>query len=347
MSETAERVVSTIQHPAHVHFFRNAIGELEDRGYDVHVFAREKDLVRDLLEAYDIEYRTLAAEPGNLYELAKVQAKYEYEVIRRTRELEPAALMAIAEPSITHASRVSGGRSVLFTDTEHATVQNLLAFPFSDVICTPDSFRDDLGSNHVRYSGYHELAYLHPDRFSPDPTVLDRIGADADETLVVLRLVSWTAAHDVGKDGLQEVEPLVERLEAAGCRVVISAEAALPPSLADREVSVPPHRIHDLLSHADLLIGESGTMTIESALLGTPAMFVSPFSAGVLTELEDRYGLVFSRSETETPADLSRLATTIVAADPAIWQRRRRALLEEKIDTTAFIVHAVEQVIDA
>lgn len=347
MSDDAERVVSTIQHPAHVHFFRNAIAELEERGYDVRVFAREKDIVCDLLDAYGIEYRTLAGEPGSLYELAKVQARYEYEVIKRTRELNPAALLAIAEPSIAHASTVSDGTSVLFTDTEHATLQNLLAFPFSDVICTPDSFRDDLGSKHVRYAGYHELAYLHPNRFSPDPSVLDRIGAREDETLVVLRLVSWAAAHDVGKRGMEDVETLIEALEAAGCRVLITAETDLPPSLADRRVDVPPERMHDLLSYADLLLGESGTMTIESALLGTPAIFVSPFSAGVLTELEERYGLVFSRPETEPAADVASLATAIVAADPAIWERRRRALLDEKIDTTEFIVHTVERVIDA
>lgn len=345
MSDDADRVISTIQHPAHVHFFRNAIGELEERGYDVHVFAREKDIVLELLDAYGIEYRTLASEPGNLYELAKVQARYEYEVIKRARELNPAALLAIAEPSITHASLASDGTSVLFSDTEHATIQNSLAFPFADVICTPDSFWDDLGSNHVRYSGFHELAYLHPNRFTPDPAVLDRVGVDEDETVVVLRLVSWTAAHDVGKRGMQDVERLVETLEEAGSRVLITSETELPPSLADRQVTVPPHQIHDLLSYADLLIGESATMAIESALLGTPAIFVSPFSAGVLEELEDRYGLVFSRSETETPAILTALATKILEADPEIWEQRRRALLDEKIDTTEFIVHAVEQVV--
>jgi len=57
------RIVITIQHPAHVHFFKNVIRLLEQDGHQVEVFARAKDLVAYLLEIYDIEYTMLADEP--------------------------------------------------------------------------------------------------------------------------------------------------------------------------------------------------------------------------------------------------------------------------------------------
>jgi uncharacterized protein len=345
MSNTNRSVVVTIQHPANVHFFRNAIGELRDRGIDIHVFAREKDIACDLLEEYDIEYRLLAGRSNNLYQLAKVQAKYEYEILKHVRKLSPKVLLAVGEPAITHASTCFGGTSVIFTDSEFATVQNYLTYPFSDVICTPESYWDDLGSKQVRYPGLHQLAYLHPNRFSPDPGVLDEVGIDEDDRLVVLRLCLGNAAHDVGAKGIDRPEALVEGLERAGAEVRISAENDLPRSLEDRRVDLPVQRFHDLLYYADLCIGESGSVSIESTVLGTPTIYVSSLYAGVLEEMEDRYGLLFSYPGSPSPEVLVDRAVDLLESDASIWDTRRQRLLGEKVDTTDFIIQSVDQVI--
>lgn len=384
-----DRVVVTIQHPAHVHFFRNAIAVLGERGYDVSVFARDKDVTCELLEAYGIDHEVLAGTADSPLELAKVQAVYEYRILKRVRRLEPDALLAIGEPAVAHASSFVDGHSVLFTDTEHATLQNALAFPFADLVCTPRAFRDDLGDAQYVYDGYHELAYLHPDRFTPDPTVLTELeagpnapaavpgaatgsaseaatestseaasGAAAeadsgtatdgagDDSLVVLRLVSWNAAHDFGQHGMDGIEHLVTELERAGATVLVSAEGDLPPAVADRRFDLPPERMHDLLAHADLFLGESATMAIESAILGTPSLYVSDLDAGVLEELETRYGLLQRRAREAGPNAIADAARELLATDPSTWDRRRQRLLEETVDTTAFVVDTVEQVTD-
>lgn len=340
---SSRRIVVTIQHPSNVHFFRNAIAEFEARGDDVDVFARHKDIACDLLETYDIEYELLAGSADGLYELARVQARYEYEILKRVHEREPDVLLAVSEPAITHASTCFDCRSILFTDTEHATVQNYLAYPFADLIATPESYWDDLGSSQIRYPGYHQLAYLHPDRFSPDPGVLDHLDAEEDDRLVVLRLVSWNAAHDVGQEGLDDVEAIVDRLERAGARVLISAEGEIPPSLEDRRIDLPVHAILDLLAYADLFIGESGSMAIESAVLGTPTIYVSSLSAGVLEELEERYGLLFSHERSPPPQVLLEEATSVLERDRSVWETRRQRLLDETVDTTAFLVEVVDR----
>ncbi|WP_049914492.1 DUF354 domain-containing protein [Haloterrigena salina] len=372
----AGRVVVTVQHPAHVHFFRNAIDELEDRGYDVRVFAREKDVTEALLEAYGIEYERLAGSAESPLELAKVQATYEYRLLKRVRRLNPDVMLAIGEPAVAHASAAVDGHSVLFTDTEHATLSNALALPFADLVCTPRAFWDDRGSSHYTYPGYHELAYLHPDRFSPDPSVLADLeptvetglpaatdggaasgaesvgpgGATAtagDESLVVLRLISWTAAHDIGQEGMAGVERLVADLEREEATVLVSAEGDLPPALADRRIDLAPDRMHDLLAHADLFLGESATMAIESAVLGTPSLYVSDLDAGVLEELQTRYGLIRRLERDAEPSRVAATARELLAIDDSTWRERRRTLLDETIDTTEFVVNTVERVSDA
>ncbi len=364
----SNRLVVTIQHPAHVHFFKHAIEIFDDRGYDVSVFSREKSVTGRLLEAYDIDHEQLAGSVDSIRDLPLVQATYEYRICRRVKKLEPAALLAIAEPAIAHASTIVGGQSLLFTDTEYATLQNKISFPFADRICTPAAFRDDLGAIHRTYRGFHELAYLHPDWFQPDPLVYNEIerqlrknattvvGSDStsqtpatevtgDNPLVFIRLVSWNATHDIGHAGLQRLTQLVTALERDGATVVLSAEGELPTAVADREIDIAPERIHDVLAHADLYLGESATMASESAVLGTPALYISDLYAGVLEALEERYGLLVSLPEGSGLERVRQTAQQLLETDQETWDRRRRRLLAESVDTTQVIVEATERAV--
>ena len=50
------RILIDMGHPAHVHFFKNAIRSLEERGHSVKITARDKDVTLALLEAYGFDY---------------------------------------------------------------------------------------------------------------------------------------------------------------------------------------------------------------------------------------------------------------------------------------------------
>ena len=337
-------IVITIQHPAHVHFFRNAIDDLEDRGHHVHVFAREKDIALDLLDAYEIDHEVLAGAAGGLVGKAAVQLAYEWRLFRRARRIDPDVMVAIGEPGVVHVAALLGSRSIVFTDTEHATYRKRFVYPMADQVCSPEYYSDHIGDNHIKYPGYHELAYLHPDRFTPDPAPVREMGIDPEDRLVVLRLVSWEAAHDIGDSGIDDVTDVVEQLEAAGATVVITAEGELPPALAPHEITAPPERIHDLLYHADLFIGESATMATESAILGTPAILVTTIRGmGNIRELRDEYELVFSYADATRHADAIERAVEILESETDDrWEQRRQRLLSEKIDTTTFLTTLAE-----
>ncbi len=335
-------VVVTVQHPAHVHFFRNAIDVLEREGHEVHVFARRNELVVDLLDVYGIDHEVLAGESDSLLELAGVQATYELNLLRRARALDPDVITAIGGVAAAHVARLVGARSVVFYDTEHATIIKRLAYPFAHVVCTPDCYRGRIRGDSVTYPGYHELAYLHPDRFEPDPSVLDEAGVDPEDTLVVCRFSSWDSSHDMGQGGFDDLVDVVTRLEAAGAEVQLTSETDLPAGLDDYQLSVPPHRMHDLLYYADLSIGEGATTAAESALLGTPAIYVNTLSMGYTAELEEKYGLLYHFDGPDRHArGIQRALEILDAEDDARWERRRVDLLAEKRDTTDVIVDQV------
>jgi uncharacterized protein len=332
------RVIITIQHPAHVHFFKNAIRELERTDHTVAVFAREKDIAIELLEAYGIEHTVLAGRAEGVVSLAGVQLRYELGLLRAARRFRPDVLVAIGEPGVVHVSKLLGSKSVVFTDTEGARFRRRLVYPFADRVCVPDCYREEISGRCVRYPGYHELAYLHPNRFDPDPSVPEAAGVEANERFAVIRSVSWEAMHDIGDSGFSDIRDAVSRIEATGTRVLITAEAPLPNDLEPYQVSVPAQDVHHLLYYADVFVGESATMATESAVLGTPAVFVSSSTRGYTDELERRYGLVFNFHDERRHDAALRKAVSILDATGTDWEARRERLLSEKVDTTGVIL---------
>ena len=72
-----------------------------------------------------------------------------------------------------------------------------------------------MGKKHIRFKGFFELAYLHPNNFKPDISVLDDLGMDINDKYVVIRFVSWNAHHDIGHKGmsLEIKKKLIKELE--------------------------------------------------------------------------------------------------------------------------------------
>ena len=337
------KIIVTIQHPAHVHLFRHTIDTFENRGDEVHVFVREKDIAIELLEIYDIDHTILAGKSNSLGGLAMRQAQYELNLLRHARRIRPDVMIAMGEPSVAHVSSVLSCPGIIFTDTEYATLQNALAFPFADRVCTPTSYQDDIGDKQVYYPGYHELAYLHPDRFTPDPSVLHKQGLTEEDSFAVIRLNAWNAAHFRGDAGFSDIQTVIDHIEANGTEVLITSEPDLPENLSEYSADVPLDRIHDLLYYADLFIGESSTMASESAVLGTPAVFVSSSRRGYTDELGDRYGLVYTLSGTNRQeVALEKAVNILEEYDAKKWESRHEQLLADKIDTTEFIIDQIE-----
>ena len=339
------RVLVDVTHPAHVHLFRNAAEALDARGHEVRIAAREKDVTTDLLDAHGLDYAVCSAKREGPMALPREWALREVTLYRYARAFGPDVVLSHLNPAAAHVAAAVGARSVVFHDTEIADAVERFTLPFVDTVCTPTEFARDLPGDHVRYAGFHELAYLHPARFDPDPDVLGRNGVDPESPYSVVRLVSMDAHHDVGTDGFgrETVQRLVDGLGAHG-DVYVSTEGPLPGAFAEHALPVESHELLDLLAFADCYVGDSGTMATEAGVLGTPAVRYDPLDAemGNFTALAD-YGLV--ESTTDEAAAVDRAVE--LAGDPNAgqrWRRRRRDLLADKVDVTAFTVALAEEV---
>jgi predicted glycosyltransferase len=190
----------------------------------------------------------------------------------------------------------------------------------------------------ARYNGYQELAYLHPAYFHPDPAFLSSLDMDENERIIVLRFVSWGASHDVGQHGVTNKLEMVRELEKYG-KVFITSEQELEPELERYKIHLRPEKLHDLLYYASLYLGDGGTTAVESAILGTPSIYVSSLAGtmGNFTELEEKYGLMYCFKDS---GQALQKAVEILNNKQAKqeWGRKKDQLIRDKIDVTGFIV---------
>ncbi len=336
------RILVDMGHPAHVHFFKNAIQRLRAEGHVVLISARSKDVTTALLHLLELEYRSLSRVRQGRLGMAAEFIERELALIRLIRRFRPQVLTAVGGLFIAPAGRLTRTPTVVFTDTEHVSLDRRLTYPWATRICTPRAFKADLGSRQHRYDGFQELAYLHPSYFQPDAGILEELGLSTGQRFSVMRLVSWQATHDRGQTGLSDElkKKALTRLGRHG-PVLISSEAPLPEALERHALRVAPHRLHDVLALASLYLGEGATMATEAALLGTPSVYVSSLvgTMGNFEALESE-GLVLPFRD--GGAALDRAEALLADANAkSVWADRSRALISRLVDVTDVVCQQV------
>lgn len=342
------RILIDVTHPADVHQFKNAIRILKSKGHEIAVTARNKEVTLDLLDLYGIEYLEVGEHKKNIFEKGLQILTVDYKLYQFAKKFNPDVLVgAVGNVYVAHVSYFLNKPSLLFNDTEHGTFQNLLSYPFASTIFTPSCYTKSIGKKQVRYNGYHELAYLHPKYFHPNPKVLSEMGISETETFVILRFVSWDANTDIGQHGINNKINFVSELLKYG-KVFISSESSVDPELKKYEIKVSPDKLHDLLYYATLYVGEGATTASECAVLGTHAIYVNTLRLGYLDEEESKYGLVYNFSDSKTMEKNAFEKALELLKDPNLkseGKKKRNKLLNDKINVTEFTVKAIESVI--
>ncbi len=341
------RVLVEILHPAHVHFFRNAISEWKRRGDEVLVLSRQKDVANELLQAYDIPFESISSIGRQKWSLFAEMLIRDTRMYLRARQFRPDVLVGIMGVTIAQVAKVIRRPAIVFYDTENAKLTNRVVYPLAHSVCTPQCYAAPVNGNHVRYPSYHELAYLHPERFSPQKEVVRAAGVDPERPFFLLRFVSWQASHDVGEAGfsLAMKRQLVDFLATRG-RVLISSEGELPAELEQYRFVAPPEQIHHFIAFSRMLIGESATMASEAAVLGVPAFYIADTGRGYTDEQQQRYGLVFNYPRSAFAEAFSKVRALL--DDPGFFETVRRGharLLDERIDATAWLMDYVDGVV--
>jgi predicted glycosyltransferase len=333
------RILVEITHPAHVHFFRNAIEIWRSHGHEVAITAREKDIVIELLRLYNLQHTVLSGVGKGKLSLPLELIKRDYKLWRFCRKFKPDVLTAISGVFAAHVGFLLKKPVIVWDDTEHQKYSHMLTYPFITQMQSPDCYLTKLGAKQVQYAGCHELAYLHPKRFSPDKNILKKMGINPDEKYCLIRFISWQAHHDVGQHGVAEnskVQFINEISKYA--KVYITSESALPQELEQYRLRIAVNQIHHLMAFASLCVTEGATMASESALLAVPVIYINTLTAGTIQEFA-KYGLL--EHITDTRKALNRAVELL--NKPESRREELDNFLKNKIDVTQYVVDTIEQ----
>ena len=249
--------------------------------------------------------------------------------------------------SIAPVGRLLRKPSISFYDAEHATIIiKILTLPFITKMCTPSCYTDDYGKKHVRFNGYKELAYLHPDYYTPSEETLRKIGIAANEKYFVVRFVSWDSSHDINvkRLGLDDKKKLIQLLERFG-KVFISAEDNLAPTdLQKYLLRIDSKDFMDIIAFSSLVISEGASVASEAAVLGIPTIYINNLNTSYLEEESNKYHLV------EKIVDGKKLLLRVeeMLNNPNLkeeWKSKRKRLLEDKISVTEWTVNFINKII--
>lgn len=334
------KILIDIGHPAHVHLFKHFAWEMQKNGHQIFFTCREKEFEIYLLEKYGFKYKSFGKKYSSKF--GKIWGLIEFDIKEFLAGLKFKPDIFLSHGSIyaAHASFLLGKPHISLEDTGNPEQVNLY-LPFTKCVLTSDFFSKDYSAKHIRYSGYHELAYLHPNYFQPDNNFFSNLNLDGYDSYVLLRFVSWKATHDHGQSGISvDTQRKILELLSEKYKVFISSEKSLIPEFEPYRVSFTPEKIHDALYYAKLFIGEGTTMAMESGILGTPSLYVNSLQYSNIDNLAS-YDLVYTfKNDNSVLNKINELLKTPNLKEE--WQKRRQKMLTDKIDVTAFLVWFVE-----
>lgn len=329
-------------HPAHFHLFKNLIHSLPEK--DVIVVISNKDILKNLLVENNIKFQLLSEYGKNQSPISKLLklVRTSWKLLQITIKYKPDALIGCLS-QIAWVGFLTRKKTLFFAEDDFAytSIQCRITYPFvTNVITAEEVNVGPFSKKQIKYPAYHKLAYLHPDVFQKNHSVLKKY--QISSPYFIVRIVSLSAHHDNNIVGVSRpmLEEIIEKLSSYG-RIIISSEKKLSNDFEKYQLNIDVSDMHQLMFHAKGIISDSQSMTMEACLLGIPNLRINSFKGkiSVLNNLESNYNL--TKSYLPSEFNIEHL-DFILNADISEFDKNRNKLLEDKINPTPFYLSEIE-----
>ena len=339
------KVLLEAHHPAHIHFWKYPIRELQERGHTVLLIGRDRDVMKRLLEVYDWIDAEIPPRPStkNHFPFREMLSR-QWTVAKAIRRFRPNVVASLMG-SYCQSARLLGCRNVIFTDTETQDFNHRISHPFAHEIHTPVYFRKNLGRKHRRYSGIHELSFLDGRHFVPEKAILDKYEGLEPRQYVLVRMSAWNTLHDRDRRGIGEhIYRFVDQF-SKNWRIIISAEEGkVPPGLEAHAIQFAPEDFHHLLAFSRFVLTEGASTSSEAACLGVPSVFINSTATLGIPAMLEELGLAkhlrdSAKGVTTATSWLSSLNETHFNE----FSQQRDRLITSHIDLCSYVVTVLEK----
>ena len=198
------RVLIYIGHPAQYHFIKHTIRNLREDGNEVRILIKTKDILEQLLQEDGLEYINIqtSVRKNTKWGILSASLRRTWTVYKEAKRFK-ADILTGTDSSIAQAAWLLRKPAITTLEDDVEIISNLakLTYPFTKDILVPMACRvGKWEKKKIGYAGYMKLAYLHPNYFKPDKTVVEQYGIKGK--YIIIRLAKLSAHHDVGIKGL-------------------------------------------------------------------------------------------------------------------------------------------------
>lgn len=168
------KILIDINHPAHVHYFKNIIKIMESKGHSFVVVNRDDAIINKLLDIYNIKHFTRnkrntkkSTIRGILYLLNMIRY-----IIKKSITEKPDMYLGFASSACAVVAFLFREKSIILDDTEHNKMNHAIYTRFCSEIYTPFYFEKKLGKKQNYFDAYIEQLYLRSNYYHNDTAVL-------------------------------------------------------------------------------------------------------------------------------------------------------------------------------
>ena len=340
------KIIIDIGHPAHVHCFKYFAHKMVEKGHKILFTCRDKEFEIDLLKINKFDYVSF----GKHYKTIRGKILglfiFDFKMLKTALKFKPDLFLSAGSMYAAQASFLLRKPHIALEDTENME-QIIFYKPFTSYILTPDAIPQKYGKKQVRYNGFHQSAFLHPNYFNSTNDFKKELDIKEGQRIFLLRLVALNATHDINVEGISDkkLDDLVNFLMNEG-RLFISSEDPLPSHLEMNRLNISPERIHEFMSICDLVIGESSTMSNEAGYLGVPNIFIEDIELNVLRKYTE-LGLKIHYKKLGDK-EMDDIRSLIVNLDDIkkTFKEKSKKFVENSIDLTDFLIKFIESKIE-
>ena len=354
----ALRVWIDILTPKHALFFEPLYRDLVRDGDELLLTTRTYREAQQALALKRLRFHVVG-EHGGATRYGKLLASGQ-RVVKLAQLIEgwrPDTAVSFSSPEAARVAFGLGVPHVAVNDSPHSWLVARLSIPLSRYVCSPWIIRRKVWLSFgawpdgiVAYRALDAAAWLK--RFKPNPAVLRQLSLKRDKPIIVLRTEESFASYLEGKasDSAPVIGPVTEELlkQKLDAQIVISTrygrQAPVLRQKFGNKVRVVDHMIDatSLLYYASVFIGSGGTMTIEAALLGRPAISNFPGEKPLYIKYLERKGLV---KTIRSPREIALRVTRILASGEELEGQEKRGtrLLREMEDPVKVIAGVVRK----
>jgi predicted glycosyltransferase len=335
-------------HPVDPQLFHHTAKTLEKKGNKVLFAVLEKeDIVNVITKSFGFKTVLIGKNKksflGRVMNSPIILLRIAFFTIR----FKPDLFVSALSPYVGLISKILGIKSIGLTDTEIASFNNNIAFNFFDSILSPDCFYEEIPeAKHIPFQSYKEFAYLHPNWFKPDRSVLERLHLERTDKIVLLRFSALNATHDIGarSEGILNKDEVLKYLKEIEkyARILISvSERDMGEEFEKYRLKIHPVDHIHLLSFCTLYIGEGTTTASEAGVLGVPWINILKTKRGYLMDQENNYRLGKRVDKLKNGFEL---CIKWLKDDDLVakWEGKQARLLSDKIDLSSFLTWFIE-----